>query len=319
MLQQTDVFAILIGRAFEHGHQVQECIGHVHRQYAVCLEVFEVNGKRLEREQMHGHRIPRESVHHQHVKLLRGLSLELQAAVAQNNLQFGGGVAQVSEFFLGQLDDQGVDFVQAVYIASAPIGHQGAHTQPQHTDMQGAFFAFGQHGQTHARGGGEVGGGEPAQIVAHILLTVDDLAVQHATVTAVFVHFERAIKVATFPCHALRFGLVVAHTGPHQRHGYGPAQHTHRNAPASRQTLRWTDQCREHHGSREHQPHRKFIVAVEEIRRDHADKKPTQEATHRQHQVVACQVAGVGLLQRQLSVARHAHHKKRQQIQPHAE
>ena len=291
----------------------------MHGQHAVGLEVLEVQRKGLAGEQVNGHRVARKRIDHQHVIALGAFALKLQAGVAQDHFGAGSGVAQVSEFLLGHLDHQGVDVVQAVLVARTPIGDQSTHAHTHHAHFDRALRGLGLHRHASACVRRVVAGGLASALFVGELLAMDDLPVQHAQVTAIgdLVHLERAIEVTRHPVHALVVLQVVLHPHHAQAQHQGQAGHPQRATPRLGPLAMAAQQHRHHHQGAQHQAHRQLIVAVKPIRGDHADKKATQKATHRQHQVIHGQVFTAGLLAGQLAMANHAHDKKGAQVQAH--
>jgi hypothetical protein len=55
-----------------------------------------------------------------------GLGFEQEAAIAQGDFDFGGGVLEVGEIAIGDFQNEGVDLVDAESIAGQAVGGEGA-------------------------------------------------------------------------------------------------------------------------------------------------------------------------------------------------
>ena len=87
----------MVGGGLDHGAQVEEAVGDVHREHAVRLQVAEIEFEGLPGQQVDGHRVAGEGVDDQHVELLRFLAFELQAGVADDDVGPGLGVLEEAE------------------------------------------------------------------------------------------------------------------------------------------------------------------------------------------------------------------------------
>src|SRR5690348_2487817 len=91
--------------------------------------------KGLAGEQMHRDRVAVEGVEGQEIKVLRGLVLQGQSGIAQNNAHLAGRLLEVGKMSLGEPGHVGIDLVKADLVAGLGIGGEGSSSKPDDSDM----------------------------------------------------------------------------------------------------------------------------------------------------------------------------------------
>ena len=125
----------MFGNHIDHRFEIEETVRHVKRDYAVGLHVFLVNLHRLERNQMHRNRIAGKGIDGQHIKALRRFGFQVQARIAQRNLDLRFSILEIAEIAMRDSDDIRIDIVEPVDIAFIAIGGDGAGAETNDADL----------------------------------------------------------------------------------------------------------------------------------------------------------------------------------------
>src|SRR6266478_5613055 len=85
----------------------------MHGEYAIRLQVTQVQRESFARQKVHGNGVAGKCVDCQHIKLLRRFLLQREARVAEHHVNSRRRIAQVTEIRFRNLDDLRIDFVEA--------------------------------------------------------------------------------------------------------------------------------------------------------------------------------------------------------------
>ena len=211
-MHQHRVQPTRLGDACHHRRQVQEAIRHVEGDDAVGLQMPLVHRHRLGGDQVDRHRVAGERVHCEHIEVLRRLALQRQPRIAKHTLDARRAVFQKAEFAIGQLEHLRVDFINAIGVASAPVGCERAGTQADEADPA-RRIGRRRDGAADARRFAVVRGRLTSARCGQELLAVFDRAVvhlPHVVVRIVPARIERDQRAVEVTQQAARIGRVVA-------------------------------------------------------------------------------------------------------------
>src|SRR5579871_3497767 len=108
----------------------------MHGQHTARLQMAKVELKRLARQQMDRNRIAGKGVHCEDVVVLRALAFHRKARVAHHHFSLRLAFGKKPELSACYVDDQRIDFVEAVEIASSSVSRYRTCTQPDYPDAQ---------------------------------------------------------------------------------------------------------------------------------------------------------------------------------------
>ena len=92
------------------------------------------------------------------------LGLDREARVSEHELDVGAGILDEAEIAAGagELQDDGIDLVEAHRVAPATVGRQRPHTETDDADPGGALVPPAREREAETRGASEVGRRQPA-------------------------------------------------------------------------------------------------------------------------------------------------------------
>ncbi len=100
--------------------EIDVAIADVNNDDAIGLEVAPVFLDGFARQQVHGNRVPTERIQDDGIESLRFLAFQRQSRITRYNFDSRLALTQKTEARLGEINNEWIDFVEAIHIAALP-------------------------------------------------------------------------------------------------------------------------------------------------------------------------------------------------------
>ena len=297
-----------VGELLHDRGEIEVAVGDVEGDDSARLDVPAVDRERLGRDEVDRYGVAREGIDRQYVEALWCFAFQVQARVAERDLDGRVALADEGEVMFRDADHGGVDIVKAIDVALAAVGGDRSGAQPDDADLQRPKRRMHRFQRPSDAGSLRVVGRRtPLERRAGVLRAVQDGAVDERAVIVggagvPFLDAQDAVEVARGGDRVF-VEIVDRPAGradrKEQRYGGKPDEYEVHASDLVHEQRRAGDESE-----------RQLEIRRQDERRHEAYDCRADRSAERHHQVEARQVPRRGLELRELAMAEHAREKQ---------